>query len=93
MLRIIDLEHLAKDQETQTVFTFASGGERHGVAASELFEMLRGRLAQGNAAKGGSRKSGTQKKATAADSLENGDYNGTHGTDAGGEAAEETALS
>lgn len=93
MLRIIDLEHLAKDQEAQTVFTFASGGERHGVAASELFEILRGRLAQGNAAKSGNRKSGAPKKATAADSTDSGEYNSSLGADTGGEASEEITLS
>lgn len=93
MLRIIDLEQLTKDQEAQTVFTFLTGTERHGIPASELLDWLRSRALQGASGKSGSRKGNAQRKSSATEAFEGSDAHPPLLSDGNSELSEESSLS
>ena len=76
MFRIVDLDQLAQNQDSQTVFTFLSGTERHGIPAVELFELLKLRAAQNTAGKAANRKNAAVKRPSNADSTESNEFSG-----------------
>ena len=74
MFRVIDLDSFTQNQDTQTIFSFLVGSERHGIPASELFELLKLRVVQNAAGKGAARKSTAQKRTAASDQMENSEF-------------------
>lgn len=91
MFRVIDLDSFAQNPDSQTIFTFAVGSERHGIPAAELFELLKLRVAQNAAGKGANRKTTTSKRPSNSDQADSPEFQAA-GSPAN-DGAEESALS
>ena len=91
MFRVIDLDSLTLNQDAQTMFTFAVGTERHGIPATEMFELLKQRVAQNAAGKGANRKNGTQKRPANSEQTDTSEYQST--PQPSSEGGDELALS
>lgn len=74
MFRVIDLDLFTQNPDSQTIFTFAVGPERHGIPAGELFELLKLRVAQNAAGKGANRKNTTQKRSSTSEQQDNPEF-------------------